>query len=87
MACNAKKNIKKNINSSNRLFRPDRIQKKSEFFVPLFYYKMPVGHHLIISRPIYGTNTFGTRMPSGVWLFSSMVATMRGSAKADPLSV
>ena len=31
-----------------------------------------------ISNPQYGTNTFGTRMPSGVWLFSRIEATLLG---------
>ena len=41
----------------------------------------------IISNPVYGTNAFGIRIPSGVWLFSSKAATMRGSASAEPFRV
>ena len=41
----------------------------------------------IISNPQYGTSAFGIRIPSGVWLFSSKAATIRGRANADPFNV
>ncbi|MFM7851058.1 MAG: hypothetical protein ACKO96_03880, partial [Flammeovirgaceae bacterium] len=45
------------------------------------------GFHPIFSNPVHGTNTFGILIPSGVWLFSKIAATIRGSANALPLSV
>lgn len=41
----------------------------------------------IMSKPQYGTNAFGIRIPSGVWLFSSNAATILGNAKAEPFKV
>ena len=35
----------------------------------------------IISKPVYGTNAFGMRIPSGVWKSSNRAATILGSAK------
>jgi hypothetical protein len=44
-------------------------------------------HYLIISKPVYGTNAAGMRIPSGVWLFSNSAATIRGNANELPFSV
>jgi hypothetical protein len=39
------------------------------------------------SNLVYGTRILGTLMPSFVWLFSRIAATIRGNASALPLSV
>ena len=41
----------------------------------------------MMSKPVYFLRHSGTMMPSGVWLFSSSAATMRGRARAEPFSV
>ena len=41
----------------------------------------------MMSKPVYGCSALGMRMPSGVWLFSSRAATIRGRASAEPLRV
>ena len=43
--------------------------------------------YFIRSNPVKGTSAAGMRMPSGVWLFSSSAATMRGRASELPLRV
>ena len=45
------------------------------------------GYFIYSTPPIYGTSTLGSLIPSGVWLFSSSAATMRGRASELPLSV
>ena len=69
----------------NRIKRPPGIsllQVAGRSFSPYYIYP-----YFIISKPQYGTNAFGMRMPSGVWLFSSNAATMRGKASAEPFNV
>ena len=44
-------------------------------------------YQLMMSKPVYFLRHSGTMIPSGVWLFSSSAATMRGRASAEPLRV
>lgn len=51
------------------------------------FFSLYIYIYFIMSKPQYGINAFGMRMPSGVWLFSSKAATMRGKANAEPFKV
>ena len=48
---------------------------------------MTTAFQSMIEKPVYFCRHSGTRIPSGVWLFSSRAAKMRGRARAEPLSV
>ena len=39
------------------------------------------------SKPVYGTNTSGMRIPLSDWLFSKIAATILGKANALPFRV
>lgn len=54
---------------------------------PDVFFSLYIYIYFIMSKPQYGINAFGMRMPSGVWLFSSKAATMRGKANAEPFKV
>lgn len=44
-------------------------------------------YQFMIEKPVYFCRHSGTRIPSGVWLFSRRAAIMRGRASAEPLRV
>lgn len=65
------------------------ICKKSvfEYKRHFFFAKVLPRCYLIMSKPVYGTSTFGILIPSGVWKSSNSAATIRGRASEEPLRV
>ena len=55
--------------------------------IPHCCYFATAAFQSMIEKPVYFCRHSGTRIPSGVWLFSSRAAKMRGRARAEPLSV